>query len=338
LLGTIDQKLYNGGATGTSITRYVHPDHLGSANVVTDASGTIAQLFDYYPYGATRISSSTYPTNEKRQYINQFSDTQTGLDYLNARYYDGSRGQFLSQDPTHLAIGNQSQLLLLTGKSQKSYLADPQLLNSYSYAGNNPIVNKDPDGNFSIGVSYSGNLEGGSGAYSATYGSGNLNLVVDPATRQAYVVQSISGAVNSGYMNQYQSAPDNGKAPFVLGIYGGGGISVNYSPKLTNPNDIQGTQDSINVNIPLVSFNVQGADTDNPTYALGPGAKGVASVSQYPVYTQITRTYSVNQIVNQAKAQAASYYQAAIASIQAKINAIQAKINELKSNLSSKKN
>ena len=40
LLATIDQKLYNGTATGTATTRYVHPDHLGSTNVVTDASGT----------------------------------------------------------------------------------------------------------------------------------------------------------------------------------------------------------------------------------------------------------------------------------------------------------
>ena len=69
LLATIDQKLYNSAATGSPITRYVHADHLGSTNVVTDASGTITQLLDYYPYGATRVFSSTYPTNEKRQYI-----------------------------------------------------------------------------------------------------------------------------------------------------------------------------------------------------------------------------------------------------------------------------
>jgi uncharacterized protein RhaS with RHS repeats len=84
LLGTIDQKLYNGTATGTSITRYVHPDHLGSTNVVTDASGMVAQLVDYYPYGATRVSSTTFPTNEKRQYIGQFSDAQTNLLYLSS--------------------------------------------------------------------------------------------------------------------------------------------------------------------------------------------------------------------------------------------------------------
>jgi RHS repeat-associated protein len=134
LLGTIDQKLYNGTATGSAITRYVHPDHLGSTNVVTDASGTIAQLFDYYPYGATRVSSSTFPTNEKRQYIGQFSDAQTNLDYLQARYYDSARGQFISQDPT------------FWGNPKDEDLRNPQSLNSYSYANDNPIVNKDSNG------------------------------------------------------------------------------------------------------------------------------------------------------------------------------------------------
>src|SRR6516162_4579964 len=125
LLSTIDQKLYNGAATGTAITRFVHPDHLGSTNVVTDASGTVAQLLDYYPYGASRVSSSTFPTNEKRQYIGQFMDAQTGLDYLNARYYDGVRGQFLSQDPVFWEVG-------LT-QDGKDVLALPQAMNSYNY-------------------------------------------------------------------------------------------------------------------------------------------------------------------------------------------------------------
>src|SRR5271166_4789489 len=41
LLATIDQKLVNGSADGSSITRYIHPYDLGSTNVVTDASGTV---------------------------------------------------------------------------------------------------------------------------------------------------------------------------------------------------------------------------------------------------------------------------------------------------------
>jgi RHS repeat-associated protein len=159
LLGTIDQKLYNGTATGTAITRYVHPDHLGSIDVVTDASGTVVQLLDYYPYGATRVSTSTYPTNEKRQYINQFMDAQTGLDYLNARYYDAARGQFLSQDPVFLALGTpQSEAL---SQQRTAYLlSDPQQLGAYSYSRDNPIVHKDPSGN-AFGVDDAAGFLGG---------------------------------------------------------------------------------------------------------------------------------------------------------------------------------
>ena len=147
LLATIDQPMINGAATGTPITRYIHPDHLGSTNIVTDASGTVAQLLDYYPYGATRVSSNTYPTNEKRQYIGQYSDTGTGLSYLNARYYNPQQGQFLSQDPAFLALGNPDQVKQLASQNQRQLLSDPQQLNSYGYARDNPIVNKDPSGN-----------------------------------------------------------------------------------------------------------------------------------------------------------------------------------------------
>ena len=94
LLSTIDQQFASGVATGTAQTRYIHPDHLGSTNVVTNASGTVVQTLDYYPYGSPRINSGSNATN--RQFIGQFTDN-SGLSYLNARYYEGSRGQFLSK-------------------------------------------------------------------------------------------------------------------------------------------------------------------------------------------------------------------------------------------------
>ena len=171
LLATIDQPLYNGSATGSPITRYIHPDHLGSTNVVTDASGTVAQLLDYYPYGATRVSSNTYPTYEKRQYIGQFADAQTSLNYFNARYYDGARGQFLSEDPLfwddQKQLGTDLQMLGTAGAMKASnwkspaqnhsrdysasnwvetYLRDPQAQNPYGYSRDNPIRFSDPAG------------------------------------------------------------------------------------------------------------------------------------------------------------------------------------------------
>ena len=124
---------------GTAKTRYIHPDHLGSTNAVTDESGDVVQTLDYYPYGATRISSGQ--NAESRQYIGQFSD-QSGLSYLQARYMEPSRGQFLSQDPVFLQIGDPNQIQQLTKKQHVEFLSDPQQLNSYSYARGNPITNE----------------------------------------------------------------------------------------------------------------------------------------------------------------------------------------------------
>ncbi len=71
--------------------------------------------------------------NEQRKYIGQEYDADTGLDYLNARYYDAKRGQFISQDP-------------LVRDNPEKFLADPQQLNDYAYARNNPINASDPSG------------------------------------------------------------------------------------------------------------------------------------------------------------------------------------------------
>jgi RHS repeat-associated protein len=60
---------------------------------------TSRKWFDYAPYGSLLASSNTGTTTVARQYIGQFSDA-SGLNYLNARYYNGAQGQFLSQDPS----------------------------------------------------------------------------------------------------------------------------------------------------------------------------------------------------------------------------------------------
>jgi len=76
LLSTIDNKFINGAATGTAEVRYIHPDHLGSTNIVSNANNTaVIQTLDYYPYGATRISTSANGADSGRKYIGQFADT-----------------------------------------------------------------------------------------------------------------------------------------------------------------------------------------------------------------------------------------------------------------------
>jgi RHS repeat-associated protein len=63
----------------------------------------------------------------RRKYIGQFVD-DSSLSYLNARYYNGTQGQFTSQDPVFI------------GEPQQQTLQDPQSLNAYSYSEDNPIT------------------------------------------------------------------------------------------------------------------------------------------------------------------------------------------------------
>jgi RHS repeat-associated protein len=130
-----------GGGETTTGTRYIHADHLGSANVVTDDDAGIVETLDYYPYGAERISTGADATD--RHYIGERLDDETDLSYLNARYYGGERGQFISQDPVFLALGDARGS---AGQDRQKLLSDPQQLHSYSYGRSNPIVMKDPDG------------------------------------------------------------------------------------------------------------------------------------------------------------------------------------------------
>ena len=50
-------------------------------------------------------------------------------------------------DPALLNFQDEEKFKQVTGKDIKIFLADPQLLNAYSYTGNNPIIFIDPDGN-----------------------------------------------------------------------------------------------------------------------------------------------------------------------------------------------
>jgi RHS repeat-associated protein len=92
-----------GSGTSTASTTFLHPDHLGGTNVATDENGEVVQTLDYYPYGSQRIATGSF--DEQRRFIGEEFDGDTEFSYLNARYYQGSRGQFMSQDPVFVNLG-----------------------------------------------------------------------------------------------------------------------------------------------------------------------------------------------------------------------------------------
>ncbi len=129
------------GTGATAVPYYVATDHLTGSNVVTTSTGTQEELMDYYPFGAIRLDEKAGTFSEQRKFTGQEYDVDTGLSYMNARYYNGTIGRFISQDPLEI-VGFQTT----DANKFVQVISSPQNWNTYSYALNNPLVAIDPSG------------------------------------------------------------------------------------------------------------------------------------------------------------------------------------------------
>jgi RHS repeat-associated protein len=112
---------------------YYYTDPQGTVLARADASGAIIATYDYAPYGTAVASMSPAPNGPG--YTGHVNDPDTGLVYMQARYYDPSVGRFLSADPVTPSPGNTFNF------------------NRYNYTSNNPINHIDPDGRCADGAS-----------------------------------------------------------------------------------------------------------------------------------------------------------------------------------------
>ena len=113
-------------ATPVTGVTYIHTDGLGSPVAKSDANGNLiaGSRTRYEPYGMTVAGTAT-PTIGFTGHVN---DADTGLTYMQQRYYDPVAGRFLSTDP------------VLTDENSAAHF------NRYTYALNNPYKYVDPDG------------------------------------------------------------------------------------------------------------------------------------------------------------------------------------------------
>jgi RHS repeat-associated protein len=135
---------------------YYLQDQLGSTRGLTDSSGTLVGTFSYDAYG--NLTSSTGTATTPFGYTGQYTDSESGLQYLRARYYDPQTAQFVSVDP----------LVSLT--------QDP-----YAYAADDSMNLADPQG-----------LIGGGVCFSA---SGNLTLPFLPGGPQVTASKCLVAAI-----------------------------------------------------------------------------------------------------------------------------------------------
>lgn len=106
-------------------------NHLGSTSLVTNQDSNIVETNDYGDFGKLTFSDSEIRNNDK--FLGQPLDSETNLSYLQNRYYDSYLARFMSIDPLLIFQPNM-------------FLSDPQQLNGYSYARNNPIAFLDKNG------------------------------------------------------------------------------------------------------------------------------------------------------------------------------------------------
>ena len=157
---------------------YFNDDHLSSTNLVTGPTGARVETITYRPYGDIHSDSPGTPVNTPYKYTGQERDASTGLLYYNARYYDPRLGRFISAD------------------SVVSSSDDPQSLNRYSYARNNPLLYTDPSGHI--------------------FGIDDLIIV-------AIVIGATVGAVSSGIQSDWDL-----QATLLGGVIGGVSAGVGF--------------------------------------------------------------------------------------------------------------
>ncbi len=127
---------FNGGRVARrdlpgNTVAYYFSDHLNSASVISDSAGNIKSESDYLPWGG-EIQYSAADSNHYK-FTGKERDAETCaagscLDYFGARYYANALGRFISSDPGPFNVAN------------------PQSLNRYLYALDNPFRYVDPDG------------------------------------------------------------------------------------------------------------------------------------------------------------------------------------------------
>jgi RHS repeat-associated protein len=136
------------GRPETQFLYFYHPDHLGSTEFVTDTDGELYEHAQYFPSGESWVREDDGADRLPWLFTSQELDAETGLYYLNARYYDPRVGVFTSTDP---ALG--AEYWGTTGFDPGLRgVYEPRLISGYCYANNSPIMYSDPGGRCPICV------------------------------------------------------------------------------------------------------------------------------------------------------------------------------------------
>ena len=112
-------------------TTYYYITNLqGDVIRLVDGSGNTVASYTYDPYGNPITAAGALAEVNPLRYRGYYYDTETGLYYIAARYYDSQVGRFISADAVSMLGAN----------------GDFASINLFAYCGNNPISRRDVGG------------------------------------------------------------------------------------------------------------------------------------------------------------------------------------------------
>ena len=132
--GIIEKNLY-----------FYHPDHLGSSSYITDREGRITQHTEYIAFGEVLFEEHSTSRTMPYLFNGKELDTETGLYYYGARYYDPRVSLWLNTDPLSGYNPIQETEHYIDGQHNNGVF-NPMNHNTYGYTYNNPVIYVDPTG------------------------------------------------------------------------------------------------------------------------------------------------------------------------------------------------
>ena len=160
---------------------FYHYDARGSVTSILNRDGSPVKGYAYDEFGKTEQSGDNAFENEVT-FAGSVADLSSGLQYMNARYYQASTGRFLSQDS-------------YTGNAY-----DPWTQHLYIYCGNNPTSMIDPTGFASSYTPYSSKHNNFVGKYYRTGPTSKIFVVTEPYTpMDSSTINSVKVKLEKGY-------------------------------------------------------------------------------------------------------------------------------------------
>ncbi len=164
--------------------RYNLEDHLGNAGFTLDATGSLINREEYFPFGETSFGSYAI---KRYRFCGKERDEESGLYYYGARYYACWSCRFVSIDPL---------------------AAKYPFYTPYQYAGNKPIAGIDLDGLENVADPYMASV---AGAHQGEMTSGQRDATKTIASTTAWQQRiEVSNAANeAGSKADFEKANEN---------------------------------------------------------------------------------------------------------------------------------